>query len=414
MKIKETFLRLTSRTYPHGTESEIFGLLPKNLKKDSFGNRFITIGNNPTTLFASHLDTATQQLTNVKHVIKDGICSTDGTSILGADDKAGVTIMLNMIEHNVPGIYYFFLGEEVGCLGSKDLAKRAKDSNLDNIKRVISFDRRGDDSIITYQMSKRCCSDKFALALAKELNDKGLLDKTNDIVFNYKDDNTGLYTDSAQFIDLYPECTNISVGYKGEHTCKEVQDLNFLEKLANVAILIDWEKLPTERDHTKNEYKQYSSYGYGYGYGYGGWEDWGEDSDWNDYSYSTNRSNAYAYNSVKSNVNDNEEIHFMDTSWNTISSIKINKRSSEIISVDFDKERIEYEEDIIYDFLCKLDLEFLQMTWDGVKLTVFHQDLNNEGEISHKTEATRKELSEFVPELNFWKDELQEEYDFLF
>jgi len=409
MKIKETFLRLTSRTYPHGTEAEIFGLLPKNLKTDSFGNRFLKIGKNPTTLFASHLDTATQQLTNVHHVINNGICTTDGTSILGADDKAGVTIMLNMIEHNVPGIYYFFLGEEVGCLGSKDLAKRVKESNLENIKRVISFDRRGTDSIITFQMSKRCCSDKFALALAKELNDKGATDYTNDIVFNYKDDNTGLYTDSAQFIDLYPECTNISVGYKNEHTCKETQDLNFLEKFANVAVLIDWENLPTERDHTKVEYKSYNSY-YGGGY-YGGWDDdW---SDWGDDYYSSRYKNTYAY-SKPVVVEENEELHFMDTDWHTVSSIKINKNSSEILSVDFDPKRIEYEEDTIYDFLSKLDISFLQMKWNGVKLVVDHEDPTNEGSYSHSTEVTRKELSEFILELNFWKDELQEEYDFLY
>jgi hypothetical protein len=409
MKIKETFLRLTSRTYPHGTEAEIFGLLPKNLKTDSFGNRFLKIGKNPTTLFASHLDTATQQLTNVHHVINNGICTTDGTSILGADDKAGVTIMLNMIEHNVPGIYYFFLGEEVGCLGSKDLAKRVKESNLENIKRVISFDRRGTDSIITFQMSKRCCSDKFALALAKELNDKGATDYTNDIVFNYKDDNTGLYTDSAQFIDLYPECTNISVGYKNEHTCKETQDLNFLEKFANVAVLIDWENLPTERDHTKVEYKSYSSY-YGGGY-YGGWDDdW---SDWGDDYYSSRYKNTYAY-SKPVVVEENEELHFMDSIWHTVSSIKINKNSTEVLSVDFDIQRIEYEEDTIYDFLSKLDISFLQMKWNGIKLVVDHEDPTNEGCYSHSTEVTRKELSEFIPELNFWKDELQEDYNFLY
>lgn len=406
MKIKETFLRLTSRTYPHGTEAEIFGLLPKNLETDSYGNRFLKIGENPTTLFASHLDTATQQLTNVHHVINEGICSTDGTSILGADDKAGVTIMLNMIEHNVPGIYYFFLGEEVGCLGSKDLAKRVKESNLENIKRVISFDRRGTDSIITFQMSKRCCSDKFALALAKELNEKCALDNTNNVVFNYKDDNTGLYTDSAQFIDLYPECTNISVGYKNEHTCKEYQDLNFLEKLANVAVLVDWENLPSERDHTKVEYKSYGGY-------YGGWDDdW---SDWGDEYYSSRYKYAYGYNNTNTTpVIKDELLHFMDSTWNTVSSIKLNKNSTEVISVDFDPQRIEYEEDIIYDFLSKLDISFLQMRWDGVKLTVHHEDQIDAGRFSHSTEATRKELSEFIPELNFWKDELQEEYNYIY
>ena len=37
MNIKETFLNLTKETYPHGTESELFHLLPKDLVTDEFG-----------------------------------------------------------------------------------------------------------------------------------------------------------------------------------------------------------------------------------------------------------------------------------------------------------------------------------------------------------------------------------------
>ena len=39
-------------------------------------------------------------------------------TILGADDKAGMVILLYMIEKKIPGLYYFFIGEEVGCIGS--------------------------------------------------------------------------------------------------------------------------------------------------------------------------------------------------------------------------------------------------------------------------------------------------------
>ena len=38
MDIKETFIKLTSQTYPHGTEQELFDKLPTNLKEDEFGN----------------------------------------------------------------------------------------------------------------------------------------------------------------------------------------------------------------------------------------------------------------------------------------------------------------------------------------------------------------------------------------
>ena len=160
MNITKKFLELTSRTYPHGTERELFHLLNKDLKEDEFGNLFIKIGESDA-MFTSHLDTATKALCTVNHIFDKNIIKTDGKSILGADDKAGVTIMLYMIEHNVPGLYYFFLGEEVGCIGSKKVAGVQKVEKIPGINKVISFDRRGTGSIITFQSSKRSCSDKF-------------------------------------------------------------------------------------------------------------------------------------------------------------------------------------------------------------------------------------------------------------
>ena len=85
MNIKEKFLSLTTRTYPHGTEHELFHLLPDTLQKDEHGNLFIKIGESDT-MFTAHLDTATKALCDVVHVFEDNIIKTDGTSILGADD----------------------------------------------------------------------------------------------------------------------------------------------------------------------------------------------------------------------------------------------------------------------------------------------------------------------------------------
>ena len=107
MNIRETFLKLTSRTYPHGKEQDIFDLLPESLEMDEFGNLFIQIGESDT-MFTSHLDTATSTDSEVIHILEDNIIKTDGKTILGADDKAGVTIMLYMIEKGLPGLYYFF------------------------------------------------------------------------------------------------------------------------------------------------------------------------------------------------------------------------------------------------------------------------------------------------------------------
>ncbi len=158
-------------------------------------------------------------------------------TILGADDKSGVTVMLYMMAHNVPGVYYFFIGEERGGIGSYKLAAAYnKYEHLKDLKRCVSFDRRNYFSVITRQSYRQCCSDEFAKALAGELNKSGL---------NISLDPTGIYTDSASFIDEIPECTNISVGYFSEHTTKECQNISFLERLAKACVSANWESLPT-------------------------------------------------------------------------------------------------------------------------------------------------------------------------
>jgi len=283
MNIKEKFLELTNRTYPHGTEEELFPILfntVDGLEKDEFGNLFIKIGDSDV-MFTSHLDTATSAKTPINHVFDGDIIKTDGKSILGADDKAGVTIMLYMIKNNIPGLYYFFLGEEVGCIGSKKVANVQKENKIEGINKVISFDRRGNNSVITYQSGKRCCSDNFGKTLAAQLNQAG-----GD--FEYETDPTGILTDSIQFISIYSECTNISVGYQSEHTFSETQNIVHLEKLAEACLKVDWNSLPVERDPSTIEYKSYGSswgspgwddddyYGRGYGSrGYSTYNNWG-------------------------------------------------------------------------------------------------------------------------------------------
>jgi hypothetical protein len=252
MDIKETFLKLTSRTYPHGKENLIIELLPDNLELDDFGNLFVQIGEGDC-MFASHLDTYGTVETEVNHVFEGNIIKTDGKSILGADDKAGVTIMLWMMEHNIPGLYYFFLGEEVGCRGSKKVSEVHKISKLKHIKKVISFDKRGTSSVVTFQRSYRCCSEKFATKLSEQLNSFGL---------NFAPDRKAFSTDSYQFTKIYSECTNISVGYNKEHTSDEYQDFEHLEKLAEACIRIDWNSLPVERDPQSTEYNYESSSSY--------------------------------------------------------------------------------------------------------------------------------------------------------
>lgn len=263
--IKQTFLRLTSRSYPYDKEWTMIKLLPEfKFREDDFGNYYIIVkkpnGSFSNTMFTCHLDTyyvhgryeavhcQNEKQVDITHRIDGDFIKTDGQTVLGADDKAGMTIMLNMISENVPGLYCFFLGEEIGRLGSKDLSSKflcfLKDNNIPSINKCVSFDRKGYDFITTEQSSKVCCSDDFANDLSNKLNEYG---------FWYKKDRTGSRTDSHEFIDIIPECTNISVGYFDEHTTDERQDIEFLELLSITCTKIDWEKITIRR---KISYKE--------------------------------------------------------------------------------------------------------------------------------------------------------------
>ena len=394
MDIKETFLKLTSRTYPHGTEDELLPLLPQDLDIDQHGNLFKKIGDNPSTMFACHLDTATSALTEVKHVFDGDIIKTDGKSILGADDKAGVTVLLYMIENKVPGLYYFFLGEEVGCVGSKKLATELKDKKIEGITKVISFDRRHTTSIITHQFGTRCCSDEFGSALAKALND-------NESSFNYKNDPTGLYTDSAQFVKIYPECTNISVGYWAEHTFGESQNIVHLEKLANACLKVDWEALPVKRDPSVVDT---SHYGWGYGFGED-YDDW-----YGSYpsrgSYAT--SNAYSSWSTstpKQPEPKDETFWFKDKDYSYWSFVNIQKHTGKITKIDLCKERLHDELCAIRELLLSLEVDYSNIKWDGLNLYVDYID-------GTQKVCDRKEMLDFLPELDFWKKLVEEEDEF--
>jgi hypothetical protein len=386
MNIKEKFLQLTSRTYPHGTEKELFPILfetVSGLQEDEFGNLFIKIGESDV-MFTSHLDTATSANTPVNHVFDGNIIKTDGKSILGADDKAGVTVMLYMIKNSIPGLYYFFLGEEVGCVGSKKVAEVQKKEKIEGINKVISFDRRGTTSVITYQTGRRCASDAFGQALAGQLN------KADDS-FEYIIDPTGVLTDSVQFISIYPECTNISVGYQSEHTFSETQNINHLEKLAEACLKVDWNSLPVERDPSKTEYKSYGSYG---GWGYPGWDD-------DDYYYGTRygsrQSGFSTYNNnwggITKPKTKTENIWFHDKKYNYVSKIEIEEWTKKVVSVDLCKERIAEEKKVIDSLMIALEIDFMTTEWDGFKYKAKFE--------TYSTEVNRNDLIEYLPELDY-------------
>jgi len=239
---RKTFLSLVTETYPHGHEEEVVDFITPGLDKDDYGNYYTVIGNSDT-VFTCHLDTAsrTKSPVNLVSYNKNGeeFIVTDGTSILGADDKSGVTVMMYMIANNVPGVYWFFIGEERGGLGSRHVSNNIQNYPFMSGKtKCVSFDRRNYYSVITKQMGVQCCSNEFAQQICDQMSKSGL---------KLSLDPTGVFTDSANFIEQINECTNISVGYFNEHTHQEMQNMTYLESLCKAAVSCDWSGIKVHR-----------------------------------------------------------------------------------------------------------------------------------------------------------------------
>ena len=244
-------LRLLSkpRGNPEGAKVAIkafLGEIPELMPMEFEGNFIATIGANPSTIFCAHYDTVdpieivggTKVLVfknNERTILGLSTKDISGARCLGADDGAGCEILACLYEAGVPGIYIWSAEEETGCKGTKRLL-RGFDTLVDNVTKVVSFDRRGTEDIITHQMGFRCCSDTFAQSLRLALG------------MNHKLNDGGSYTDSFEYAWDVHECTNISVGYQCAHFPGETLDLAYLRKLIESLILIRWEDLPIERE----------------------------------------------------------------------------------------------------------------------------------------------------------------------
>lgn len=207
----------------------------------------------PPVLFSAHLDTVHRDEGLQTVIINADMLSKNDGAPLGADDGAGVWLLLGMIEAGVPGVYSFTVGEECGGIGARGIAKHHEDF-LKRFKYAVAFDRRSTHSVITRQGMGRCCSDTFANALADAINMVMVENGADDYSF-MSPDPTGVYTDTAEYTDVIPECTNISIGYQSEHSGNETQNAAYAMALLNACIEINWSSLPVERDPKAIEYE---------------------------------------------------------------------------------------------------------------------------------------------------------------
>jgi acetylornithine deacetylase/succinyl-diaminopimelate desuccinylase-like protein len=206
-------------------------------QSDSYGNRWLRIGDSPV-LWSSHTDTVHTTPGKQRIKVTDGIIALADTekesNCLGGDCGVGVWIMLELIRARKPGLYVFHRDEETGGHGSAWIAEN-NPGLLAGIKYAIALDRKGTNSIITYQSGARCASDAFAESLADQLH-------------GYAPDSTGLFTDTHNYTRLVPECTNLSVGYEAAHTSKETVNVYHASALVESLLALDVTRLVCARD----------------------------------------------------------------------------------------------------------------------------------------------------------------------
>lgn len=117
-ELKDIGCRVTvdnaGKKYQTNAQGNVIAFLPGTVKSAPF-------------VLCSHLDTVTPGK-GVKPVVKKDRITSDGTTILGADDKAGVAIILEILRTlqeqepaHPPVEVVFTLSEEVGMYGSKNL-----------------------------------------------------------------------------------------------------------------------------------------------------------------------------------------------------------------------------------------------------------------------------------------------------
>jgi hypothetical protein len=269
---RDRLVQMLTYRRPAGSNSELHFInryiKPLKPEIDSFGNLIVRVGTSKV-LWSSHTDTVHEK-GGRQEVHHDGSYAKFFTfdkesNCLGADCTTGVWLMIEMIHAKVPGVYVFHRAEEIGCQGSKFIAKHTPEL-LAGIEFAIAFDRMKTGSIITFQNGTRCCSEEFATSLGGAIG------------LGMKSDDTGMFTDTASYTALIGECTNISVGYYEQHGWNEWQDVPFVLSLREKMLAFDESKLVSKRKPGDYESK-WKNWGY---YG-SSWQDdmyyYGDDKD---------------------------------------------------------------------------------------------------------------------------------------
>lgn len=258
-----------------------------NVWVDSYGNLFaetvVGSGKGSTVTLSAHMDSVNNYGKVHTLIDKDGIISAkDG--ICGADDKAGIAIVLEVLR-NIPESFdgkvkvAFFVEEEIGCVGSSRASANESKEWIADSDLAIVVDRRGNRDVVVGNFSQAFCSTPvghfFEEASAMQDMDWKCVE--------------GGISDTATFAELNVNAVNLSAGYRNEHSKNEwvsVHDMYDTVRLIVQALAIVNHHVDTFGDVTEENkwITGWDSYSYGYG------SKW---SKYDDYSYTTSNKKYY-------------------------------------------------------------------------------------------------------------------------
>lgn len=193
-----------------------------HLTVDRYGNilaeKTYRSGNGPTILLNAHLDTI-EEIAPDRSILKNGGIWSSSEGILGADDRAGVAILLHLAKYlpetNFSGKvkFIFTVEEEIGLVG----ARHIDEYFLWGVDAAIVCDRRGtNDIVVSCGGLYSFCEESYGKFFEEVANKHQL--------GNWKC-TAGGSSDTRIWAEHGIQSVNLSVGYGNEHTHDEYLDV---------------------------------------------------------------------------------------------------------------------------------------------------------------------------------------------
>ena len=191
------------------------------VRQDDTGNILVTrrFGFGPTIMLSAHMDIK-DELPEESYLIKDGKIWRRNLGILGADDRAGVAIILNICKvlssFNFRGQIkiVFTVSEEDGQYG----AEKIDPAFYSDVDFAISLDRKNGADIISHSTTQLYCDEEYG---------KVFEDASHDLWngnYPFKTTKGGI-SDLRVWSQAGVPSVNLSIGYYNEHTPQEYLNL---------------------------------------------------------------------------------------------------------------------------------------------------------------------------------------------